>query len=176
MYEGIGQISPIYVRVARTLGAPDSEIFLKGHRTAHHSAHADRVARGLRRRLGDPGRLRADCRAAGAGRADPKCGVVFQLDIIYVGIICIGFIALAMDFALRTFCAPVGGLAGTYFMSVNARDRISFESVSVDFQTASGPLRVVDDVSYCIREGEFVSVIGPSGCGKTTMMNIVAGS
>ena len=60
-------------------------------------------------------------------------------------------------------------------MSVNARDRISFESVSVDFQTASGPLRVVDDVSYCIREGEFVSVIGPSGCGKTTMMNIVAG-
>jgi NitT/TauT family transport system permease protein len=25
----------------------------------------------------------------------------FQLDIIYVGIICIGFIALAMDFAIR---------------------------------------------------------------------------
>jgi len=25
----------------------------------------------------------------------------FQLDIIYVGIICIGFIALAMDLALR---------------------------------------------------------------------------
>jgi NitT/TauT family transport system permease protein len=29
MYEGIAQISPIYVRVARTLGATDSEIFLK---------------------------------------------------------------------------------------------------------------------------------------------------
>ena len=34
---------------------------------------------------------------------------------------------------------------------------------------------VVDDVSYEIRDGEFVAVIGPSGCGKTTMMNIVAG-
>ena len=36
-------------------------------------------------------------------------------------------------------------------------------------------MRVVDDVSYEIRQGEFVSVIGPSGCGKTTMMNMVAG-
>ena len=60
-------------------------------------------------------------------------------------------------------------------MSTAARERISFAGVSVDFRTPSGLLRVVDDVSYCIREGEFVSVIGPSGCGKTTMMNIVAG-
>lgn len=60
-------------------------------------------------------------------------------------------------------------------MSATARDRISFDGVSVDFQTTSGPLRVVDNVSFRIREGEFVSVIGPSGCGKTTMMNIVAG-
>jgi NitT/TauT family transport system ATP-binding protein len=36
-------------------------------------------------------------------------------------------------------------------------------------------MRVVDDVSYAIRDGEFVSVIGPSGCGKTTMMNMAAG-
>ena len=49
--------------------------------------------------------------------------------------------------------------------------RIAFEHVSVDF----GGLRVVDDVTYDIRDGEFVSVIGPSGCGKTTMLNIVAG-
>ncbi len=53
--------------------------------------------------------------------------------------------------------------------------RIRFEGVSVDFPTASGRLRVVDDVSYGIGDGEFVSVIGPSGCGKTTMLNLVAG-
>ena len=56
-----------------------------------------------------------------------------------------------------------------------ARDRISFEHVSVEFETQSGALRVVDDVTYSIRDGEFVSVIGPSGCGKTTTMNLVAG-
>jgi NitT/TauT family transport system ATP-binding protein len=53
--------------------------------------------------------------------------------------------------------------------------RIAFQNVSVEFATAAGRLRVVDDVSYEIRDREFVSVIGPSGCGKTTMMNIVAG-
>jgi len=57
----------------------------------------------------------------------------------------------------------------------SARNRIAFEGVSVDFPTASGKLRVLDDVSYRIADGEFVSVIGPSGCGKTTMMNLVAG-
>jgi NitT/TauT family transport system ATP-binding protein len=53
--------------------------------------------------------------------------------------------------------------------------RISFDRVSVDFPTQHGPMRVLDDVSFDIRNGEFVSIIGPSGCGKTTMMNIVGG-
>jgi len=53
--------------------------------------------------------------------------------------------------------------------------RIVFEHVSVEFAGQRGPVRVVDDVSYEIRDREFVAIIGPSGCGKTTMMNIVAG-
>ena len=53
--------------------------------------------------------------------------------------------------------------------------RIAFEHVSVDFPTEHGPMRVLDDVSFEIRNGEFVSIIGPSGCGKTTMMNILGG-
>ena len=57
----------------------------------------------------------------------------------------------------------------------SARPRITFDRVSVQFPTRNGSIRVVDDVSYDIRDREFVSVIGPSGCGKTTMMNIVAG-
>jgi NitT/TauT family transport system ATP-binding protein len=53
--------------------------------------------------------------------------------------------------------------------------RIVFENVCVEFPSKAGPMKVVDDVSYAIGEGEFVSVIGPSGCGKTTMMNMAAG-
>ncbi|MCC6196417.1 MAG: ABC transporter ATP-binding protein [Burkholderiales bacterium] len=45
----------------------------------------------------------------------------------------------------------------------------------MEFATAAGSLRVVEDVSYRVGDGEFVSIIGPSGCGKTTTMNLVAG-
>jgi NitT/TauT family transport system ATP-binding protein len=70
---------------------------------------------------------------------------------------------------------PGAGTTGIANTAAIGRARISFERVTVEFPTPSGPLRVVDDVSYRIRDGEFVSVIGPSGCGKTTMMNLVAG-
>ena len=35
--------------------------------------------------------------------------------------------------------------------------------------------RVLDDVSFDVAPGEFVSVIGPSGCGKTTLFDVIAG-
>jgi NitT/TauT family transport system ATP-binding protein len=50
-----------------------------------------------------------------------------------------------------------------------------FDHVSLAFDTPDGPLEVVDDVTYDIYGGDFVSVIGPSGCGKTTMMSMLAG-
>jgi len=53
--------------------------------------------------------------------------------------------------------------------------RIVFENVSVEFPSKTGPIPVVDNVSYEIHDREFVSVIGPSGCGKTTTMNLAAG-
>jgi NitT/TauT family transport system ATP-binding protein len=58
---------------------------------------------------------------------------------------------------------------------MTSEPRIVFDHVSVTFDTAHGPLKVVEDVSFSIGDREFVSIIGPSGCGKTTMMNIVAG-
>jgi NitT/TauT family transport system ATP-binding protein len=57
----------------------------------------------------------------------------------------------------------------------DARQRIVFDRVSVRFDTQTCPLKVIDDVSFAIMDGEFVSLVGPSGCGKTTMLNMVAG-
>lgn len=33
----------------------------------------------------------------------------------------------------------------------------------------------VDDVSFSVARGEFVTIIGPSGCGKTTTLRLIAG-
>ena len=53
--------------------------------------------------------------------------------------------------------------------------RARFDHVSLTFDTPKGKLRVVDDVTYDINDGDFIAVIGPSGCGKTTMMSMLAG-
>ncbi|NWF96201.1 MAG: ABC transporter ATP-binding protein [Candidatus Thorarchaeota archaeon] len=39
----------------------------------------------------------------------------------------------------------------------------------------NGSNLVLDDVSFEVAEGEFVSILGPSGCGKTTLLKIIAG-
>ena len=101
MVEGIGQISPIYVRVARTLGASDAEIFAKVivPLTVPHILTAIRVALGVAWATLVASELIAA--QQGLGALIQNASAFFQLDIIYVGIICIGFIALAMDVALR---------------------------------------------------------------------------
>ena len=102
MYEGIAQISPIYVRVAHTLGARDDEIFRKViiPLAVPHILTALRVALGVAWATLVASELIAA--QTGLGSLIQNAAAFFQLDIIYVGIICIGFIALAMDLALRT--------------------------------------------------------------------------
>ena len=38
-----------------------------------------------------------------------------------------------------------------------------------------GKLTVLDDVSFDVREGEFLCIVGPTGCGKTTFLNCLTG-
>jgi len=101
MYEGIAQINPIFVRVSRTLGASDGEIFRKVivPLTIPHMLTALRVALGVAWATLVASELIAAQQGLGALIQDASS--FFQLDIIYVGIICIGLIALVMDLILR---------------------------------------------------------------------------
>jgi len=47
--------------------------------------------------------------------------------------------------------------------------------VSLVYDIRGGQLRALDDVSFSVRDGEFVCIIGPSGCGKSTLLHIIAG-
>ena len=101
MYEGNSQISPVYIRVAQTLGATDFEIFRKViiPYAVPHIITALRVALGVAWATLVASELLAAQQGLGALIQD--AGAFFQIDTIYVGIVCIGFIALAMDVILR---------------------------------------------------------------------------
>ena len=47
--------------------------------------------------------------------------------------------------------------------------------LSKQFATPDGAVVAVDDFSFDVAAGEFVSIIGPSGCGKSTVFNIIGG-
>jgi len=52
---------------------------------------------------------------------------------------------------------------------------ITVERVTRRFETPAGEFTAVQDVSFSVAPGRFVSLVGPSGCGKTTLLGMIAG-
>ena len=53
---------------------------------------------------------------------------------------------------------------------------LDVQAVGMGFPTPDGSsLRVLDAISFGVREGELVCVVGPSGSGKTTLLQIIGG-
>ena len=44
-----------------------------------------------------------------------------------------------------------------------------------NYHTKSSEILAIDNISFSVDEGEFISIVGPSGCGKSTILSILSG-
>ena len=64
---------------------------------------------------------------------------------------------------------PATPSAGSHKIKMAVKDATKF------YNTKTGPVHALDDVTLDVREGEFICILGPSGCGKTTLLWSMAG-
>jgi len=79
-----------------------------------------------------------------------------------------------MEYARQTGVTAVGPIPWmkvSLVMKELSMPLLSVQGIRKQFKEVTA----VDDVSFDLEEGEFLSLLGPSGCGKTTTLRVIAG-
>ena len=52
---------------------------------------------------------------------------------------------------------------------------LNLTDVRYSYHSPEGETPALSDISFSVKEGEFVAIVGPSGCGKSTLLNLICG-
>lgn len=52
---------------------------------------------------------------------------------------------------------------------------LEVKNISEKYQDKNNEIHALDNISFSVECGKFVSIIGPSGCGKSTLLSIISG-
>jgi len=53
--------------------------------------------------------------------------------------------------------------------------KLQIKNIFLEYRSRKRSVTALKNISFDIREGEFVVIVGPSGCGKTTILRLIAG-
>lgn len=60
-------------------------------------------------------------------------------------------------------------------MTTSASSHLEIRNLAKSFGSGAARSVAFQDVSFSVRNGEFVSILGASGCGKTTLLHVLGG-
>lgn len=52
---------------------------------------------------------------------------------------------------------------------------IELKHIGYSYHNLNGETKALQDITFGIKNSEFVAIVGPSGCGKSTLLSIIAG-
>lgn len=55
------------------------------------------------------------------------------------------------------------------------KDMLKIHRLLKSFKKGNEEVNVLNDITFHVGTGEFISIVGPSGCGKSTLLNLIAG-
>ncbi len=55
------------------------------------------------------------------------------------------------------------------------KEVLSLSQISYSYHTLQGETVAIQDISFTVKQGDFLAIVGPSGCGKSTLLHIIAG-
>ena len=62
-----------------------------------------------------------------------------------------------------------------YKVPVSNDTILQLQDICFSYHSLLGETDVLRNISFTVKEGEFVAIVGPSGCGKSTLLNIICG-
>lgn len=51
---------------------------------------------------------------------------------------------------------------------------LQLHNITYSYHSLAGEIPALSDISFDVKQGEFLAVVGPSGCGKSTLLSIIA--
>ena len=52
---------------------------------------------------------------------------------------------------------------------------LELKNIHYSYHSPVGETKALENVSFSVRQGDFIAVVGPSGCGKSTLLHLIAG-
>ena len=52
---------------------------------------------------------------------------------------------------------------------------LELQNISHAYHNLDGETQALSELSFSLKQGDFVSIVGPSGCGKSTLLSIISG-